>query len=306
MGRQLAALKRVLKAIPIAARDGAMEAGKVSPAAAFGLTFLKGLHDACRNVPADELATAAEDAGKATDKQIITALKHFETESTQHRDMIVALLRAIFQRVSEHNGELPALEEMAGSLSQLATMPEDVRAGFAHLHHEITTGFKELAVRSEHIAEDTAETHDIVKRIAGQTQKDSASFEREYAEAVAATLDEMELFGIDPRIDPSARKQRLTIAYLTLNLTDERGQDQAPTPFEGLLSQMDPLKKNKILIRGDAGSGKTTLLKWAAIHTARGLLSDRGDAQFTYRDSEARQWADIVWAPGARGRIARR
>ena len=75
MGRELAALERVLRKVPIALRDAAIEAAKISPKAKFGLTFLHRLHDACRNVPRNDRAAAAEEARKATDQQIIAALE---------------------------------------------------------------------------------------------------------------------------------------------------------------------------------------------------------------------------------------
>ena len=59
MGKELDAFWRVIKAIPISARDGAMKAAETSAKAKFALTFLKGLHDACRDVPKEDLAAAA-------------------------------------------------------------------------------------------------------------------------------------------------------------------------------------------------------------------------------------------------------
>ena len=112
------------------------------------------------------------------------------------------------------------------------------------------------------------ETLETVKVIAAQPGEDADDFEQDYLRALADTLDEMDLFGIDPRIDLAASKQQLTIAYLTLNLTDERGRDEPPVSFENLLASMDPSRRNKLLMRGDAGSGKSTLLKWAAIESA--------------------------------------
>ncbi|MCZ6651739.1 MAG: hypothetical protein O7D91_01750 [Planctomycetota bacterium] len=103
------------------------------------------------------------------------------------------------------------------------------------------------------------------------------TFEQDYLKAVIASLDEMELFGIDPRIDLAKRKQQLSIAYLALNLTDERGRDQAPTPFSELLAGMEPGVQSKVLIRGDAGSGKSTLLKWTAIKSAEHMMDKDED-----------------------------
>ena len=58
MGQELEALKRVVRAIPMAARDGLIEAAKTSPQAKFGLVFLQKLHDACRKAPQADLAAA--------------------------------------------------------------------------------------------------------------------------------------------------------------------------------------------------------------------------------------------------------
>lgn len=124
------------------------------------------------------------------------------------------------------------------------------------------------------------QTLETVQVIAARPQEDADDFEREYLHAVVDTLDEMELFGIDPRIDATARRQQLTIAYLTLNLTNERGHDEAPVSFEKLLASMEPTRRNMLLMRGDAGSGKSTLLKWAAIQSALFLTElDRENSQ---------------------------
>ncbi|MCH8806836.1 MAG: hypothetical protein IH986_12205, partial [Planctomycetes bacterium] len=164
----------------------------------------------------------------------------------------------------------------------------------ARLNREIREGRKE-----ERIYHDTADLmlRDILRMLSRLVEDlpraEADTFERDYLNAVTASLDEMELFGIDPRIDPAKRKQQLSIAYLALNLTDERGQDQAPTPFAELLAGLEPAGRDKVLIRDDAGSGKTTLLKWAAIEAAQWLADDSNLEEVDsagYTRSRGRRW----------------
>jgi Leucine-rich repeat (LRR) protein len=120
----------------------------------------------------------------------------------------------------------------------------------------------------------------------------SQRYENEYLQTVRNTLDRMEMFGV-PQYDVVARKQNLTIAYISLevnlpntenmkneeslNLTrkpgakakidSERGTFEKQTmhnaPINQLLSQA-----RRIVIRGYAGSGKTTLMRWIAVRSA--------------------------------------
>lgn len=92
-------------------------------------------------------------------------------------------------------------------------------------------------------------------------------FEYRYCSAVIDELDEVRLFGIDERVRPEAKKQKLSTAYLSLNLTDEKGSS-APMSIDQLFRALKPTKRPYLLIRGDAGSGKSTLLKKLAIDRA--------------------------------------
>jgi Leucine-rich repeat (LRR) protein len=88
----------------------------------------------------------------------------------------------------------------------------------------------------------------------------------EYLNAVADTLDELELFGVD--LTPESKKQKLSVAYISLSLEAGNGEDEVgPTP---VVSVFDAVGKEsrRLLIRGEAGSGKSTLFRWAAIQAA--------------------------------------
>jgi predicted MPP superfamily phosphohydrolase len=104
-------------------------------------------------------------------------------------------------------------------------------------------------------------------------------YEARYLQSVAKKLDYIELFGIDlPR---EAKEYSLTVAYVSLNLSDEEATEtevdeleddftlinQTTFPAEQVFDNL--ADKGRLLIRGIAGSGKTTILRWAAVQSAR-------------------------------------
>jgi Calcineurin-like phosphoesterase/NACHT domain len=104
-------------------------------------------------------------------------------------------------------------------------------------------------------------------------------YEARYLRSVAKKLDYIELFGIDlPR---ESKEYSLTVAYVSLNLSDEEATEtegeeeeddltltnQTTFPAEQVFDNL--ADKGRLLIRGIAGSGKTTILRWAAVQSAR-------------------------------------
>jgi len=94
-------------------------------------------------------------------------------------------------------------------------------------------------------------------------------FLERYYRAIRNTLDRMELYGLDVKEDNPARSQRLSVAYISLNLTTKDAASAGGSlAWESVLDTLEPGEKSRLLIRGDAGMGKTTLLRWAAIAIA--------------------------------------
>jgi predicted MPP superfamily phosphohydrolase len=104
-------------------------------------------------------------------------------------------------------------------------------------------------------------------------------YEARYLQSVAKKLDYIELFGIDlPR---ESKEYSLTVAYVSLNLSDEEATETEVEELEDDLTLMSQTTfpaeqvfdnladKGRLLIRGIAGSGKTTILRWAAVQSAR-------------------------------------
>ncbi len=109
-------------------------------------------------------------------------------------------------------------------------------------------------------------------------------YEGRYLQSVAKKLDYIELFGIDlPR---ESKEYSLTVAYVSLNLSDEEATEteveeveddltstnQTTFPAEQVFDNL--ADKGRLLIRGIAGSGKTTILRWAAVQSARNQSTD--------------------------------
>ena len=100
-------------------------------------------------------------------------------------------------------------------------------------------------------------------------------FLERYYRAIRNTLDRMELYGLDVKEDNPARSQRLSVAYISLNLTaKDAGSAGGSLAWESVLDTLEPGKNSRLLVRGDAGMGKTTLLRWAAI-----AIASQGDGR---------------------------
>ncbi|MBG1271957.1 leucine-rich repeat domain-containing protein [Nostoc sp. WHI] len=117
-------------------------------------------------------------------------------------------------------------------------------------------------------------------------------YEVRYRKAVADKLDYVQLFGID--VPRESKEYSLTVAYVSLNLSDEdeetteaeelegdinelTARDQTTFPAEQVFDNLCDQKR--LLIRGVAGSGKTTLLRWAAVQSATNELDSRNTAR---------------------------
>ncbi|MGB0386920.1 MAG: NACHT domain-containing protein [Ardenticatenaceae bacterium] len=156
-----------------------------------------------------------------------------------------------------------------------------------------------------------------VRKIREQSQRANpeqaaAIFEQRYREAIVRQLDEIALFGVDlPR---ASRRHPLSVAYVTLSVTQTVSSSSHPTFFSGVLADFgdfgEPRERRvtlavdealagsrRWLILGAAGSGKTTLLKWMAVRSALGdfgeqLNSWNGQIPFFVR---LRQFSQGEW-----------
>lgn len=99
-------------------------------------------------------------------------------------------------------------------------------------------------------------------------------FEAEYRSALYEELNRVELFveqtGATEEVKAEENELKLSVAYVTLNLSADSGNSGVPlTPYEVLGST--PTKQCRKFILGKAGSGKTTLLRWFGLQTADAL-----------------------------------
>jgi hypothetical protein len=107
-----------------------------------------------------------------------------------------------------------------------------------------------------------------IEATVGTKARDKArEYEIDYRLAVQRNLDYLEIFGID--LPPESRSQKLSVAYVSLNLESRSGEASESLPAETLFDRLSP-DKGRLLIRGDAGTGKSTLLRWAGIRAAAG------------------------------------
>jgi hypothetical protein len=111
---------------------------------------------------------------------------------------------------------------------------------------------------------------------------DTARFEEQYRRHVVRRLDEITLYGVD--VSETSRRHRLSMAYVSLNVTRSAADKDASTPTlaqyaEGqdssIADEVETVsvdealcRSSRLLIRGVAGSGKTTLLQWIAVRSA--------------------------------------
>jgi hypothetical protein len=98
-------------------------------------------------------------------------------------------------------------------------------------------------------------------------------FRRRYIEYVAATCDDVELFGIDVR--NFRPRTALRSAYVSLNAAVSRPPEDAGDDWSDTTVHIErALGSSRLaLVRGEAGSGKTTLLRWLAVTAARSAFT---------------------------------
>ncbi len=97
-----------------------------------------------------------------------------------------------------------------------------------------------------------------------------ADFERKYRAVVADTLNYVELFIEGKPLHKESRKQTLSVAYVTLTLTQGRSLSELPGDVQAD-ALLDALKSptKRALVVGKAGCGKTTMMRWLALEAAQ-------------------------------------
>ncbi|WP_422773915.1 NACHT domain-containing protein [Plantactinospora sp. WMMC1484] len=162
-----------------------------------------------------------------------------------------------------------------------------------HLPQFTNRAGQETLARLSRISVDLAEILDrLPAPRTGEPVPDENGFVARYLRFVSDHHDQLELFGVDVR--NYTPETTLSIAYLSLAVTDLDGTRPAPRPRRpaglppgrgsffrsgdkddeydgqtGLRVESTLGRSRRILIRGAAGSGKSTLLRWLAINAAR-------------------------------------
>ena len=152
--------------------------------------------------------------------------------------------------------------------------------------------FAEILKRERQLLNITKQILEEVRKIRAEsieanTEAAAARFEEAYRRTVVRKLDELELFGVD--VSNAGRRHRLSVAYVTLSVTQEQlgdnfsadrfdednGDEDEELDTTITLSAHAALADAKrLIVRGDPGSGKTTLLKWVAVHAALRKFTD--------------------------------
>ena len=131
-----------------------------------------------------------------------------------------------------------------------------------------------------------------------EKQIEEVAFEAHYCSKLLVALDKVELFIDHDLLDRADRKQKLDIAYVTLQLASVQGSGEAALPKRGddLLEDSDS-RQSRVLILGKAGSGKTTLLRWYGLQAAKTAESRRFndiDRSVGWANMKARE-TESIW-----------
>ncbi len=238
--------------------------------------------------------------------QVLTELAQMP-ELVQHEDQLPAALalaadtleRAFsFDALFECLGgpsSLPRAWEIASDRSTVSSkdskilMPDSIDEGVRSLHDLILRStvsslarhFDELPdfqawfvrrVRQE--VRDTRALKAAVMRLLSNDVRADVEFEGIYLESVQKKFDVVELFVERPDLAQESERQKLSVAYVTLDLTSrESGSSVSRTiPASSLLDGL-PDGPKRVLCLGPAGSGKTTLMRWMGIEAARSRIA---------------------------------
>ncbi len=156
-----------------------------------------------------------------------------------------------------------ALERSVRQLVEIASRLPQFEEAFA------ARSLQQLSRVTTSVDETLAAVRKIEKTVGAEAlDKKAQEYEIDYRLAVQRNLDYLEIFGID--LPPEARSQKLSVAYISLNLESRSGESSESLPAEALFDRLSA-RKGRLLIRGDAGTGKSTLFRWAAMRAVSGV-----------------------------------
>jgi hypothetical protein len=143
-------------------------------------------------------------------------------------------------------------------------------AGIAHSLPDLVPG-KELfnLQRLKYFeSRDLASTLQQLKQVEAQTaennQNKDEQYEIDYRLFVIRNYRYLELFGAE--LSTEAKQQELSVAYLSLQLSQSQG---IPQPVEKIFEEvLHREKPGRLMIYGPAGAGKSTLFRWLATYAA--------------------------------------
>ncbi len=155
-----------------------------------------------------------------------------------------------------------ALEHSVRHLVEVAARLPQFEEAFA------ARSLQQLSRLTGKIDEILAGVRRIEATVGAEAQDEKArEYEIDYRLTVQRNLDYLEIFGVD--LPPESRSQKLSVAYVSLNLESRSGESSESLPAEELFDRLSE-DNGRLLIRGDAGTGKSTLLRWAAMKAAAG------------------------------------
>jgi hypothetical protein len=235
-------------------------------------------HPEFREIPENDLEAVKFEV----EQSLMYALDH--DFIAKHGFDTTRILTAIYQNRG-HKGEPRDFSSIAaafyrqvmdGAIGAILVIRENAKGWKTAEARQVQSRFDEIlqAIQAEaESREKINETLGLLERTVADLESKEYRVQRNfldiYLRAIRTTLDSMELFGLE--IDPKtrAKEQRLSVAYITLRLKEDSDNESGYSrSWPETLNTLDPERKNRLLVRGDAGMGKTTLLRWGAIATA--------------------------------------
>ena len=255
--------RQILKILPKACWDALIEACKVNPGVAFGLTALQNIRDGVKNMEPKDRIQLAKGLKDVTLVELVSAVR-VEMRCTDAEGMAVAEVLAKMLSGYVAYGQLiegiePTFVELLAAVSRVET-----------LHEEMLHLFRVELVRRRGEKEPASQAlpyevdGDVSREPARERASDHQAFEREYLKALKQDYGYMELLGI-----PSyTQAQPIDAGFVSLTLEGAGGRG---LPAESVLREHP-----RLVIVGDAGAGKTTLMKWEAVRYCDGIRKELG------------------------------